>query len=85
MTLQVKVHFFALYRERAGVNDLTLDLGPDATVSQLVAQIRTLFPQLAPPNVDIVVAVNADYADPGRVLLDGDDIALIPPVSGGKI
>ena len=81
--MKVKVHFFALYRERAGRNELSLELGPDATVSQLVEEIRVLFPGLAPPAVDIVVAVNTEYANPNLVLRDGDDIALIPPVSGG--
>jgi molybdopterin converting factor small subunit len=39
---------------------------------------------LAPPGVDIVVAVNTEYADKQTVLSEGDEIALIPPVSGGK-
>ena len=78
------MHFFALYRERAGRNQLSLELVPDATVSQMVDEIRVLFPGLAPPAVDIVVAVNTEYANPNLVLRDGDDIALIPPVSGGQ-
>jgi molybdopterin synthase catalytic subunit len=82
--VKVNVHFFALYRERAGRNQIALELGPGATVSHLVGEIRRLFPDLAPPTVDIVVAVNAEYADPALALLDGDDIALIPPVSGGE-
>ena len=77
--MKVNVHFFALYRERAGRNQIALELGPGATVSHLVGEIRRLFPDLAPPTVDIVVAVNAEYADPALALLDGDDIALIPP------
>ena len=81
--MKVKVHFFALYRERAGQNQLSLELSSDATVSRMVEEVRRIFPDLAPPTVDIVVAVNAEYAHPETVLRDGDDIALIPPVSGG--
>jgi molybdopterin synthase catalytic subunit len=81
--LRVDVSFFALYRERAGRNLLSLELTPGATVSQAVEEVRRLFPDLAPPSVDIVVAVNTEYADPGLVLKEGDDLALIPPVSGG--
>ena len=81
--MKVDVHFFALYRERAGRNLLSLELMPGATVSQAVEEVRRLFPDLAPPSVDIVVAVNAEYADSGLVLREGDDLALIPPVSGG--
>ena len=82
--MKVTVHFFALYRERAGRSRIALELGPGATVSHLVKEIKRLFPDLAPPTVDIVVAVNTEYADHDLALLDGDDIALIPPVSGGE-
>ena len=82
--MKVTVHLFALYRERAGLDQFSLELAPGATVSGLVEEVRRLYPGLAPPTVDIVVAVNTDYADPGLVLRDGDDIALIPPVSGGE-
>ena len=78
------MHFYALYRERAGRKQCTVGLGSGATVSEMVQEIRRLFPELAPPSVEIVVAVNAEYATPGTVLSDGDDVALIPPVSGGQ-
>ena len=81
--MDIKVNFFALYRERAGRDHLSLDLHPGSTVSNLVEEIRRLFPDLAPASVNMVVAVNAEYAQPDIVLYDGDDIALIPPVSGG--
>ncbi len=54
-----------------------------ATVGDLTAEVRRQFPMLAPPQVQIVVAVNADYAEPETVLRPGDDVCLIPPVSGG--
>ena len=57
---------------------------PDgATVADLTQEVRRRFPQLAPPQVKIVVAVNAEYSDEDLVLQDGDDVCLIPPVSGG--
>ena len=49
----------------------------------MTAEVRRQLPNLAPPEVNIVVAVNADYADPDVVLRHGDDVCLIPPVSGG--
>lgn len=81
--MKVKVCFFALYRERAGISQLDLELGAGSTVRQMVAEVRRLFPALAPPAVDIAVGVNSEYAGPDTVLSDGDEIALIPPVSGG--
>lgn len=82
--MKVNVRFFALYRERAGLRELPLELPVGSTVSRLVAEVRRLFPDLAPPTVDIVVGVNAEYAGPDTLLSESDDIALIPPVSGGQ-
>ena len=81
--MELVVRFFALYRERAGTNTHRLQLPEGATVAELTGEVRRLFPRLAPPDVQIVVAVNADYAEPETELRDGDDICLIPPVSGG--
>ena len=81
--MDLSVRFFALYRERAGTNTHQLQLPDGATVSDLTEEVRRLFPRLAPPEVKIVVAVNADYAEPETVLRNGDDVCLIPPVSGG--
>ena len=81
--MELTVRFFALYRERAGRTTFPLQLPEGATVSDLTAELRRHFPNLAPTQVQIVVAVNADYAEPEVVLQQGDDVCLIPPVSGG--
>ncbi len=81
--MQLNVRLFALYRERAGVREFPLELPGGATVADLTSEVRRQFPRLAPPDAQIVVAVNADYADPETVLNPGDDVCLIPPVSGG--
>ena len=81
--MELTVRLFALYRERAGTREFSLDLPPGATVADLTDAVRVLYPRLAPPDVKIVVAVNADYAEPEDVLNPGDDVCLIPPVSGG--
>ncbi len=82
--MKVDVRLFALYRERAGTERLTLDLHDRATLDEAVKEIRARFPQLAPPTVEIVAAVNAEYAEGDTALKEGDQIALIPPVSGGS-
>jgi molybdopterin converting factor subunit 1 len=81
--MQLDIRFFALYRERAGRNLFSLELPPGASVQEMVLEVRRHFPNLAPPDVQIVVAVNAEYAEPDTVLQAGDEICLIPPVSGG--
>ena len=81
--MELEVRFFALYRERAGCRTFPVHLHEGATVADLTSEVRRHFPMLAPPDVQIVVAVNADYAEQGTVLRRGDDVCLIPPVSGG--
>ena len=60
-----------------------MELADGATVADLTSEVRRRFPMLAPPEVQIVVAVNADYADPDQKLHADDEVCLIPPVSGG--
>ena len=81
--MELSVRFFALYRERAGCGLASVAVPEGATVADLVASVRTLYPRLAPPDVQIVVAVNEEYADPETPLHANDEICLIPPVSGG--
>ena len=81
--MDLDVRFFALYRERAKRSTFQVELPMGATVEVLTREVRRHFPNLAPPEVQIVVAVNAEYAEPDTVLHPGDDVCLIPPVSGG--
>ena len=81
--MELKVRLFALYRERAGTREFSIEMPAGATVADLTDAVRVRYPRLAPPEVKIVVAVNADYAEPEDVLKPGDDVCLIPPVSGG--
>ena len=81
--MELKVRLFALYRERAGGNTVAVTVPDRATVADLTDEIRRQIPNLAPPEVKIVVAVNTDYADSDIILQPGDDVCLIPPVSGG--
>ncbi len=81
--MELNIRLFALYRERAGASMLLITIPDRATVAGLTYEVRRRLPNLAPPGVEIVVAVNADYADSTVVLQPGDDICLIPPVSGG--
>lgn len=82
--MRYDVRLFALYRERAGAAVVSVDLPAGAVVGDLVAAVRADYPRLAPPEVRIVVAVNAEYADDAQPLQPGDEVCLIPPVSGGR-
>lgn len=82
--MKFDVTLFALYRERAGSSIVTVEVPEGATVGALTDAVRAIHPLLAPPQVRIVVAVNAEYADDDQHLNPGDEVCLIPPVSGGR-
>ena len=82
--MQLEVRLFALYRERAGASVVSVNVPEGATVADLTAAVRAEYPRLAPPEARIVTAVNAEYADGDRPLHPGDEVCLIPPVSGGR-
>ncbi len=70
-------------RERAGMGAMVLDVPEGATVDQAMAEVvRTAQGGQALPS-RVMKAVNGEYADGDAVLREGDELALIPPVSGG--
>jgi molybdopterin synthase catalytic subunit len=83
-TTPVTFRFFAMMRERLGFGELQVDLGPTATVSQAQARARELLGDAAPLVDRSMVMVNQEYAGPETPLEDGDEVAFIPPVSGGE-
>ena len=80
--MKVAVRLFASYREKAATGRLVVDMHPGDSVGDLASSVTTLVPGL-PPADRIVVAVNNEYRDHDFILSDGDEAALIPPVSGG--
>jgi molybdopterin synthase catalytic subunit/molybdopterin converting factor small subunit len=78
--VEVTVRLFAMLRERAGSSELTLDLPEGASVGDALAELRGLAEGLP-----LVLAVNREYAAEDQVLDAGDELALVPPVSGGDV
>src|ERR671919_1165057 len=77
--MEVTVRLFAMLRERAGVPEVTLELPPGARVRDALDSLAGLA-----EGIPLVMAVNREYADADQVLDAGDELALIPPVSGGE-
>jgi molybdopterin synthase catalytic subunit len=78
----VSVRLFAGLRERAGSDRVDVELPDGASVADLLAALAdTPVGPVAPRQC--VVAVNREYADAGRIVAAGDEVALVPPVSGG--
>jgi MoaE-MoaD fusion protein len=80
--MTVRVRFFASLRERLRSSEVLREVPSGATVGDLVALLHQDFPAFAGSG-RVSIAVNAEYVDPGHALADGDEVALIPPVSGG--
>jgi molybdopterin synthase catalytic subunit len=82
--VEVTVRLFAVVRERAGRDRVELTLDDDATVADLVHALGGQ-PGLEGlmARLPVRVAVNREYADPGARIAPGDELAVIPPVSGG--
>ena len=81
--LRIRVRLFAMQRETAGMKELRLEVPVGATVDDAWGAVVEVVPALAPGRSSLRFAVNGDYADPDRTLADGDEVACIPPVSGG--
>lgn len=81
--MQIQVKLFAILKDRAGAAELHLDLPDESTVAIAKSEIASRFPPIAAMMDRVAFAVNRDYAKPESVLHDGDELALIPPVSGG--
>ena len=77
----VHVRLFASYREAAGTNRLDAELPAGASVADLVARLAEQIPGLT--SAPGLVAVNHTYVQSDQYLHDGDEVAFIPPVSGG--
>jgi MoaE-MoaD fusion protein len=78
--MRVRIRLFAGLRERAGAAELELELPDGAVVADALEQMRALT-----EGVPVVMAVNQEYAGPDAALHGGDELALIPPVSGGAV
>ena len=81
--MHVRIRLFAIQRELVGAREVALELAEPASVEDAWAAMAERFPVLAPGRASLRFARNGDYADPGTALADGDEVAFIPPVSGG--
>lgn len=83
MTVTVRV--FAMLREQVGSDSIEVELADGATVAEALATIAER-PELGGllDRMPVAMAVNRDYADPDTSLAAGDELALVPPVSGGS-
>jgi molybdopterin converting factor subunit 1 len=83
--MEVEVRLFAMLRERAGRDSMTVELGEGATVADALDVVGSQhgLDELI-DRMPVVTAVNREYVPKEQTLAEGDELALIPPVSGGE-
>ena len=83
MTINITIKLFAIYQETFGVPELTLELPPQTPINAVLAQMIALHPMLKPWQEVTRFGVNYQFVEGDTLLQDGDELVLIPPVSGG--
>ena len=81
--MRVTVRLFARLRDLAGTGELVREVPDSATVHTVWSALTAEMPALAQYERTMSVAVNAEYARMAAALHDGDEVAFMPPVSGG--
>jgi molybdopterin synthase catalytic subunit len=84
--MRVNVIPFGVLKDWLGPNSTVIELRDGASVAELLERLRGRLPECTPglSLQGIAVSVNAEYAQAGRILRDGDEVGLLPPVSGGS-
>src|SRR6185295_15074665 len=83
-TLKITILLFGQAREWVGLSTMELELQAPATVESAFAVLKSKHPKLAEMERSLLFAVNEEYAAPTLPLADGDQMAILPPVSGGE-
>src|SRR3990172_11256612 len=81
--MKVKVRLFARLADLAGTRETEVELGEGLSVAEAFELLCRRFPEMADLAGSLMFAVNAEYVSPDHPLRAGDELALIPPVSGG--
>jgi molybdopterin synthase catalytic subunit len=82
--MRVTVRLFARLREAAGAGECPCEVPAGASVVDVWRAMTALHPSLEPFGGSISAAINADFAKPSTPVHEGDEVAFLPPVSGGS-
>jgi molybdopterin converting factor subunit 1 len=81
--MKAKVRLFARLSELAGAREVDVEVGEGLSAVEVYRVVCEKYPALGGLNGSLRYAVNGEYADAGDSVGEGDEVALIPPVSGG--
>ena len=82
--MKVTVKTFAALRDIFGSANVEIDVSSDATVREVLRVVNELYPKMDKIASQIMIAVNMEYVDLDHTVHQNDEVALIPPVSGGS-
>ena len=82
VAIRVRVRFFARLRELVGVEVMPVETPAGSRVTDVYEAMRVAYPSL-PPRESVRAALNQEFADWAATVAEGDEVAFIPPVSGG--
>ncbi|HLG21025.1 MAG TPA: MoaD/ThiS family protein [Bdellovibrionota bacterium] len=81
--MNIRIRVFASLKDLIGTSEFHWDLEGRTTAAQVFDRLGDKYPQILPLKSSILYAANQSYVEKNYVLSDGDELALLPPVSGG--
>lgn len=81
--MKVKVKLFAILREMAGREETTLEVPDEISCEEVLLRLQTEIPVLGSVFKLCLVTINGRYVDKTMDVAEGDEVAILPPVSGG--
>jgi molybdopterin converting factor subunit 1 len=82
--VRIRVLFFGVLRDISGLREDTLEVPDGARLDAVFEHYASRFPRLREMSRSLVLALNQRFSEPGAALADGDEVAFLPPVSGGS-
>ena len=84
VAIAVRVRLFARLREQAGFEAERIEVAQGSTLADVYATLRRTHPALEPDRNAVRGALNQEFSDWDAIVAQGDEVAFIPPVSGGR-
>ena len=82
--MRIRVLFFGVLRDVVGVREDSLEVPPGGRLETVFEHYATRFPRLREMSSSVVLALNQQFSGLGATLSEGDEVAFLPPVSGGS-
>ena len=80
--MKVKIRYFGQFRDFTGKREEVLEVKKGITVAEIREYVRGIYPKIAAKN-EVLVAVNGNFGALNEIIVETDEVAFFPPVSGG--